>query len=87
MYRMLGIYHGAADKEPLTAVTFDNLKLSSMDAEDAVMHTGDEPLTFIDIYFLNAQMDLWDAAGKELGVALNKLEKDDEEKQPPSTTH
>ena len=87
MYRMLGIYHGAADKEPLTAVTFDNLKLSSMDAEDAVMHTGDEPLTFIDIYFLNAQMDLWDAAGKELGVALNKLEKDDEEKQLTATEH
>lgn len=58
MYRMLGIYHGAANKEPLAAVTFDNLKLSSMDAEDAVMHTGDKPLTFIDIYFLNAQMDL-----------------------------
>lgn len=87
MYRMLGIYHGAADKEPLTAVTFDNLKLSSMDAEDAVMHTGDESLTFIDIYFLNAQMDLWDAAGKELGVALNKLEKDDEEKQLTATEH
>lgn len=87
MYRMLGIYHGAADKEPLTAVTFDNLKLSSMDAEDAVMHTGDEPLTFIDIYFLNAQMDLWDAAGKELGVALNKLEKDDEEKRLTATEH
>lgn len=87
MFRMLGIYHGAADKEPLTGVTFDMLKLSSMDAEDAVMHTGDEPLTFIDIYFLNAQMDLWDAAGKELGVALNKLEQDDKEKQLTATEH
>lgn len=87
MFRMLGIYHGAADKEPLTGVAFDMLKLSSMDAEDAVMHTGDEPLTFIDIYFLNAQMDLWDAAGKELGVALNKLEQDDKEKQLTATEH
>lgn len=80
MYRMLGIYHGSADKEPLKDVKFDDLKLANMDAEDSKMHTGDEPLTFIDIYFLNAQMDLWDAAGKELGVALNQLEKDVEEK-------
>ncbi len=46
------------------------------------MHSGDEPLTFIDIYFLNAQMDLWDAAAKEIGVAFNQVEKDDEEKRP-----
>ena len=56
MYRMLGIYHGAADKEPLKAVTFDDLKLANMDAEDSTMHSADEPLTFIDIYFLNGQM-------------------------------
>lgn len=87
MFRMLGIYHGAADKEPLTDVRFDMLKLSSMEADDAMMHTGDEPLTFIDIYFLNAQMDLWDAAGKELGVALNKLEQDDMEKRLSATEH
>lgn len=77
MFRMLGIYHGAADREPLTNVKFDDLKLSGMDAEDAKMHTGDQPLTFIDIYFINAQMDLWDAVAKPLGVALNKLEADD----------
>lgn len=80
MFRMLGIYHGAADKEPLKNVSFDNLKLSSMPAEDARLCAGDDPLTFIDIYFINAQMDLWDAISKPLGVALNKLEKDIEEK-------
>ncbi|MDE5652636.1 MAG: hypothetical protein K2I48_04100 [Muribaculaceae bacterium] len=79
MFRMLGIYHGAADKEPLKNVTFDNLKLSSMDPEDSKMHVDDQPLTFIDVYFLNAQMDLWDAISKPLGVAFNKLEKDDAE--------
>ena len=81
MFRMLGIYHGAADKEPLTDVTFDNLKIANMAPEDAEMHSGDEPLTFIDIYFLNAQMNLWDAAAKEIGVAFNQVEKDDEEKR------
>ncbi len=76
MFRMLGIYHGAADKEPLKEVKVDDLKLESMDAEDSKLHSGEEPLSFLDIYFLNAQMDLWDAIGKPLGVALNKLEQD-----------
>lgn len=76
MYRMLGIYHGAADKEPLKDVKFDDLKLSSMPPEDSKLCAGDDPLTFIDIYFINAMMDLWDAVAKPLGIALNKLEKD-----------
>ena len=58
MFRMLGIYDGAADKAPRTDVKFDDLKLSSMAPEDATMHSGDEPLTFLDVYFINAQMDL-----------------------------
>ncbi len=76
MFRMLGIYHGTADKEPLKNVTFENLKLSNMDPWDAATRAGDDALSFMDIYFVNAQMDIWDAAGKELGVALNQLQKD-----------
>lgn len=79
MFRMLGIYHGSADKEALKDVTFDNLKMSNMDPSELKMNSGDEPLTFIDIYFLNAQMDLWDAIGKELGVDFNAVEKSDKE--------
>lgn len=79
MYRMLGIYHGAADKEALKDVTFDNLKMSNMTPDELKMNSGDEPLTFIDIYFLNAQMDLWDAIGKELGIDFNDVEKSDKE--------
>ena len=71
MYRMLGIYHGAADKDPLKNVTFDDLKLANMDPEDSKMHDGDDPLTFIDIYFLNAQMDIWDALSKEIAKAFD----------------
>ncbi len=80
MYRMLGIFHGAADREPLKDVKFDDLKMANMDPADLKMNSGDEPLTFIDIYFINAQMDLWDAISKPLGVAFNKVEKDDAEK-------
>ncbi len=78
MYRMLGIYHGASDKAPVKDVKFDDLRLAGMDPEERKMHSGDEPLTFIDIYFINGQMDLWDAAGKEIGLALNQVAKDDE---------
>lgn len=79
MFRMLGIYHGAADKEALKDVSFDTLKMSNMSPEELKMNSGDEPLTFIDIYFLNAQMDLWDAIGKELEVDFNAVEKSDKE--------
>ena len=79
MYRMLGIYHGAADKEALKDVTFDNLKMSNMTPDELKMNSGDDPLTFIDIYFLNAQMDLWDAIGKELGIDFNDVEKSGKE--------
>lgn len=79
MYRMLGIYHGAADKEALKDVTFDNLKMSNMSPDELKMNSGDKPLTFIDIYFLNAQMDMWDAIGKELGIDFNDVEKSDKE--------
>lgn len=79
MFRMLGIYEGAADKEPRKDVKFEDLKLTSLKPEEAKLNAGDDPLTFIDVYFINAQMDIWDAAGKELGVALKQLEKDDQE--------
>lgn len=79
MFRQLGIYHGASDKEALKEVSFEDLKLSSMADYDSHTHAGDDPLSFLDIYFINAQMDIWDAAGKELGVALNQLQKDIED--------
>ena len=71
MYRQLGIYHGAADREPLKNVTFDDLKTANMKPEELVMNDGDKPLTFVDIYLINAQMDLWDAIAKELGAAFD----------------
>lgn len=76
MFRMFGIYEGAADKEARKNVTFEDLKLANMKPAEVKMGVDADPLTFIDIYFINAQMDLWDAASKELGIAMNKLEKD-----------
>lgn len=81
MFRMLGIFHGAADREPLTNVKFDDLKLASMAPEDVKLNDGDQPLTFIDVYFINAQMDIWDALNKEIAQAFEdrfKAEKPEE---------
>lgn len=79
MFRMLGIYHGAADKQPLAQVKIEDLDIRKMDPAELKMNDGDADLTFIDIYFINAQMDLWDAIGKELGIDFNAVEKDDKE--------
>lgn len=72
MFRMLGIYHGAADKEPLKEVKFDDLKLSSMKPEELELHVSEGPLSFIDVYFINAQMDIWDALSDQIGKLFDE---------------
>ena len=76
MYRMLGIFEGAANKEPRKEVKFDDLKLANMSDYDKVMHSGDDELSFIDVYFINAQMDLFDAIGAEIDVDIKRLEQE-----------
>lgn len=87
MYRMLGIYHGAADREALTAVSFDDLKLANMKPEELQMNSGDDPLTFIDIYFLNAQMDLWDAIAKPVAKAFEDRLKKEKPEEAAKIVH
>ena len=77
MFRMLGIYHGAADMAPVANVTFENLKLSNMKPEELELHVSEGPLSFLDVYFINAQMDIWDALSKEIGKAFeDRLKKE-----------
>ena len=78
MYRLLGIVHGAQDREPIANVSFEDLKLANMPASDSEIHRDDDPLTFLDVYFINAQMDIWDALSKEIAKAFEdrmKVEK------------
>ena len=81
MFKMLGIYDGAADNPQRKDITYADLNLSAMPAEQSLMHVGDQQLTFIDIYFINAQMDLFDAVADKLGAQINLLELDDEKKK------
>ncbi len=70
MFRMFGIYEGATDRPARTAVTYDDLALDRRDQTDLTLGAGDTPLTFLDVYFLNAQYDLFDAVGDEIGLVM-----------------
>ena len=87
MFRMLGIYHGAADKTPLTNVTVENLKLSNMQPEELELHVEDGPLSFIDVYFINAQMDIWDACSKEIAKAFEDRLKKEKPEEAAKIVH
>ena len=70
MYRMLGIYDGSVDNVARQNVTFADLALSAIGTDQQVLHTGKDQLTFLDIYFINAQYDLFYAIGDKIGMVL-----------------
>lgn len=62
VYRMIGIYDGVTTDKPQSVFKH---KLEKMYEEDSLAF-GDAPLTFMDIYFINAQMDLMDVISSSL---------------------
>ena len=67
VFRMLGIYHGVTKDAPQSTV---KPGLGEMDPEELKLAFGDAPLTFMDIYFINAQMDLMDVISNSLESTL-----------------
>ncbi len=57
LFRMYGIYEGVSREEP-TSATFDTLHPDRLNFN---LSCGDSPLSFGDLYFINAQSDLFDA--------------------------
>ncbi len=70
MFRQLGIYEGAVGAEPRKNISFDDLRLSSYPAEQSVLHYGKDPLTLLDVIFINSQYDLFDAVGDKIGLVM-----------------
>ncbi len=70
MFRMFGIYEGALGLEPRKDITYADLALDKLAPEQLKLGAGDTPLTFLDIYFLNAQYDLFDAVGDKIGLVM-----------------
>ena len=70
MYRQLGIFEGAVDREARESVSFADLSLKAIGDDQSVLHTGKDELTFLDVYFINAQDDLFYAIGDKIGMVL-----------------
>ncbi len=70
MFRQLGIYEGAVDATPRKDVSLNDLRLSSFPAEQSVLKYGQDPLTFLDVIFINSQYDLFDAVGDKIGLVM-----------------
>ncbi len=70
MFRQLGIYDGAVGAEPKKSVSESDLVLSSYPADQSVLHAGDDPLTLLDVIFINTQYDLFDCIGDKIGLVM-----------------
>lgn len=70
VFRMLGIYDGAAGNEPRKDVQFPDLALSAFDDAQLKLGYDDAPLTYMDVIFINMQYDLFDAIGDKIGLVM-----------------
>ncbi len=70
MFRMLGIYEGAAGLPNRTSVAIEDLAPAARAEGQLTLGAGDTPLTFLDVYFLNTQYDLFDAVGDKIGLVM-----------------
>lgn len=70
VFRMLGIYDGAAGNEPRKNVALADLALSAFDAAQLKLGYDSDPLTYLDVIFINMQYDLFDAIGDKIGLVM-----------------
>lgn len=70
VFRMLGIYDGAAGNEPRKNVALADLALSAFDTAQLKLGYDSDPLTYMDVIFINMQYDLFDAIGDKIGLVM-----------------
>lgn len=70
MFRMLGIYDGAAGNEPRKNVQFGDLALAKFPADQLKLGYDKDALTYMDVVFINMQYDLFDAIGDKIGLVM-----------------
>ena len=70
VFRMLGIYDGAAGNAPRKNIQLGDLALSSFDASQLKLGYDKDPLTYMDVIFINMQYDLFDAIGDKIGLVM-----------------
>lgn len=87
MFRQLGIYEGAVNAEPRKNVTLADLALP----EGSKLGIDDQPLSFLDVIFINSQYDLFDCVGDKIGLVMGygtatKAAKSDRPEKPEHCT-
>lgn len=70
MFRQLGIYDGAVGNDPKKNVSVEDLDLNKYPADQQVLKSGDDPLTLLDVIFINSQYDLFDCVGDQIGLVM-----------------
>ncbi len=70
MMRQLGIYDGAAGNEPRKDVSLADLRLTNHSSEQSKLGYDTDPLSFLDVIFINSQYDLFDCLGDKLGLVM-----------------
>lgn len=60
-FRMYGIYAGVNQSQPNDAITFEDLDPQNISIDQKKLHFKNNSVTFLDVYLINAQMDLFDA--------------------------
>ena len=72
LFRMAGIYGGMNFDQPVK-LTFDQLDPEKMDASEFVLGGYDtEKVTFLDIYLINAEMDMFDVVADSLNMGFGE---------------
>lgn len=70
VFRMLGIYDGAAGNEARKDVKLTDLALQAFDASQLKLGYDSDPLTYMDVVFINMQYDLFDAIGDKICLVM-----------------
>ncbi len=78
LYRMYGIWYGTFNEKPATGVNLTDMSPESLGDAQLKMGLGKDPLTFLDVYFVNCQEDLFDVVGSQVAAAVLEQEESDE---------
>ena len=76
LFRMAGIYAGVKYDKP-SKVTFEMLDLDKMEPSELLLGGYDAPeITFMDIYLINAQSDMFDVVSDDMGLGYGEARTD-----------
>ena len=70
LLRMLGIFDAVTGTPRRQSISFDMLDLDKFAPDQLRLTYDTDSLTFLDLYFVNTQFDLFDAVGDKIGLVM-----------------